>query len=670
MPAVLKLVDGLFEKVPEARAGVVGEGEVLRHEPHRADDPGAVELWPLLCGSGDGDDREPWPLPLPRRPTDPQPQLAELVARTIRGWLERGELLESRGRPIRPDDILILVRRRGVIQELVVRQLRRHGVPVAGVDRMRLEEHIAVRDLLAIGHAVLLPEDDYTLACALVGPLLGLSHAELHELAAERGSERLFSRLRTFARTRGGAFAEALARFERWRARADYVPPYEWYAWILGAEGGRRRILERLGVDAAEPVEAFLAEALLFEEGHASSLQGFLHWFELGAGELARDPEKGGGTVRVTTVHGAKGLEAPVVFLLDAGPRGTPPERSPLVWSRDGRGRPHLPFARRRKDGRPQAVARWVAEDERMRAEEENRLLYVALTRAADRLIVAGWAGGRATEADIDGCWHGFVRRALEGLAPDIARRPLEPPGGERGEVLELRTGPRRPPRPAGGGARAVLPVLPDWIARPAPVEAGLQSPCAPTRLPELIGEGAEEEAEELPPVSDAAAREARRRGLAVHALLEHLPAVEPARRRDVARRLLDVGFPELAAQAEALVDEVLRVMELPELAPAFGPQARAEQPVAGRLRDGTPVLGRIDRFVLDGGRILLVDFKTHRTPPSRGAFPQPVLRQMRAYAEVLAGVFPGRRVEAAVVWTAGPEVTFLGPEQLLPERG
>jgi len=672
VPAVLRAVDALFAAVPEARAGVLGEGEMLRHEPHRQDEPGAVELWPLLrAGGGSGaDDDEPWPLPRPRPAEDPEPRLADLVARTIARWLAEGEMLESKGRPLRPGDIMILVRRRGVIQELVVRALRRRGVPVAGVDRMRLDEHIAVRDLLAIGHAVLLPEDDYTLACALVGPLFGLSFDDLEALAAGREGVPLIARLDAFARKQGGRFAEALERFERWRARADYVPPYEWYAWILGAEGGRRRLLERLGVDAAEPIEAFLARALQFEEGHASSLQGFLHWFELGAGELSRDPEKGGSAVRVVTVHGAKGLEAPVVFLLDAGPHGAPRETSPLVWSRRPDGSPHLPFARRAKDDLPQRVAELLEAEARARAEEENRLLYVALTRAQDRLIVTGWAGPRAKEDELDRCWHGFLRRTLEGLQTEITRHEMALAPGSGGEVLVLKSGARRPPPRADGGEREPgereAAQLPPWALRPAPVEKGLESPCAPTRLSGLSGE----EDEEPPPFTEPRERDGWRRGLAIHALFQHLPAVPPDRRLEVARRMLAAEFPDVAEPAEVLLAEVLRVMELPALAPAFGPDARAEQPIAGHLPDGTPVLGRIDRFVVEDGRILLVDFKTNRRPPSRGAMPQRVLRQMQAYAQVLSGIFPGRRVEAAVVWTAGPEVTFLGPGQLLSDNG
>ena len=125
------------------------------------------------------------------------------------------------------------------------------------------------------------------------------------------------------------------------------MPPFEFYTWVLGADGGRRRLLARLGPEAAEPIEAFLAQTLAYEQGHPATLEGFLHWLGLGSDELKRDPDQARDVVRVTTVHGAKGLEAPIVFLADAGPRGAS-RRGRIHWTdaeADGP-RPALPLWR------------------------------------------------------------------------------------------------------------------------------------------------------------------------------------------------------------------------------------------------------------------------------------------------------------------------------------
>ena len=218
------------------------------------------------------------------------------------------------------------------MQELIVRALKQAGVPVAGADRLALRDHIAVQDLIALGRATLLPEDDLNLACLLKSPLLGLGEDELFELAWGRGEASLLERLRALAETRPTRFAVAYARLARWLQRADFMPPFEFYAWVLGADGGRRRMLARLGPDAVEPIEAFLGQALAYEQGHPAAMESFLHWLCLSTDELKRDPEKARDVVRVTTVHGAKGLEAPIVFLADAGPRGRSP-RGRLLWS-------------------------------------------------------------------------------------------------------------------------------------------------------------------------------------------------------------------------------------------------------------------------------------------------------------------------------------------------
>ena len=213
-------------------------------------------------------------------------------------------------------DVMILLPRRGILQELLVRQLKRLRVPVAGADRLALIDEIAVMDLVALGDALLLPEDDLTLAAVLKSPLFGLGEDDLFELAYERGGASLHERLRALAGERA-IFAEAHERFAGLLAQADFLPPFELYTRLLGEGGARQRFVARLGAAALEPIEAFLAQALAYERGHAPSLQGFLHWLRADSTELVRDPDRPRDEVRVLTVHGAKGLEAPVVVLAD-----------------------------------------------------------------------------------------------------------------------------------------------------------------------------------------------------------------------------------------------------------------------------------------------------------------------------------------------------------------
>ena len=332
VPAVLAVVDAVFA-LPEAQGGVGEPGRVMHHETERANAPGLVELWPLARPAEAEPAGEPWPLPgVPRNRDEPERRVARAIARTIRDWLDRREILESTGLPVRPGDVMILLGRRGILQERLVRALRQAGVPAAGADRLALSEHIAVRDLVALGRAVLLPEDDLNLACLLKSPLLGLDEDDLFQLAWDRGEASLFDRLRDAANVETGRFEHALARLTSWMDRADFMPPFEFYTWALGAGGGRRRLLARLGPEAAEPIEAFLSQTLAYEQGHPATLEGFLHWLGLGSDQLKRDPDLARDVVRVTTVHGAKGLEAPIVFLADAGPRGAS-RRGRIHWT-------------------------------------------------------------------------------------------------------------------------------------------------------------------------------------------------------------------------------------------------------------------------------------------------------------------------------------------------
>jgi ATP-dependent exoDNAse (exonuclease V) beta subunit len=231
---------------------------------------------------------------------------------------------------------------------------------------------------------------------------------------------------------------------------ADFMPPFELFTRILGPEGGRRRLLQRLGPDAAEPIETFLAQALAYEEGHPASLQGFLHWLGLDAESLKRDMERGTDAVRVMTVHGAKGLEAPIVFLAEAGPYQPQDARDRLLYD-PATG---LPLWRAAAPERDPVSERICDRLKAQSAAERCRLFYVAMTRARDRLYVTGWAKRRGSA---DGCWHDVIGKAIRDLPGDRAlrrrQRPSPRPRHRRQRGTAAAAG-----RPRGGTAARMAP--------------------------------------------------------------------------------------------------------------------------------------------------------------------------------------------------------------------
>ncbi len=380
--AVLTIVDAVFAQ-DTARDGVALDGAEIRHQAFRAGQAGRVELWPPILPDAVVE-AEPWTLPMTQQSAEaPRAKLAQLIARKIDHWLRSGAPLESRGRPIRAGDIMVLVRRRGGFVAELLRELKRLDVPVAGADRMVLTAQLAVMDLMALGRFLLLPEDDLTLATVLKSPLLGLDEDQLFAIAHDRTGT-LWQALRRHTAPWAAAAAATLAAL---MARADFVPPHALYAELLGEGGGRRRLLARLGYEAEDAIDEFVSQTLAYEHAHVPSLQGFLHWLDSGEAEIKRDLDAGGGRnqLRIMTVHGAKGLQAPIVFLPDTIAMPTrlplvhwPDEAAPLLWAPgDGAGEPVAAAAK--------------AAAQRKRDQEYRRLLYVALTRAEDRLYVCGW---------------------------------------------------------------------------------------------------------------------------------------------------------------------------------------------------------------------------------------------------------------------------------------
>ena len=641
--AVLDAVDLVFNTA-EGRDGVIEPGRQLRHRAFRAGAAGSVEIWPPVIPRPT-DERDPWKPPVERQKADsPRGRLARLVAGRIRAMLN-GERLESKGRPIRPGDIMVLVRRRNAFVEELMRELKALRVPVAGADRMVLTAQMAVMDLMALGQALLLPEDDLTLATVLKGPLVGLSEEELFTLAWNRPGA-LIRALRE--RSGEEPFATAAARLERWSAEAARLAPHEFYAGVL-AGGGKARLLARLGAEAEEPIDEFLSSTLTFERLHPPSLQGFLAWMEQGGVELKRNLDAGGDMVRIMTVHGAKGLQAPIVFLPDTlqAPTRTPS----LLWLEEGEGAALPLWAPRVGD--LDEVARTVREaaaDARDR--EYRRLLYVAMTRAEDRLILCGWKTQQAEPAH---CWYRLARAALSSGAETVSDPFLAGRSEiEDGMILRLSCPQEEAVSPAPAEntpERSDAP--PDWALRPPVRESPTTRPLAPSHA------DGEEPAVRAPLVRDKASGTSRlRRGRLIHRLLQSLPDIPESKRSLAAARFLSQSCWGLARSEQlAIAIEVARVLDDPAWKALFGPGSRAEVPLVGRI-GARVVSGQIDRLAVQEDEVLLVDYKTNRSPPSDVAGVAPLyLRQLAAYRALLAAIYPGRRIRAAFLWTDGPRL-------------
>jgi ATP-dependent helicase/nuclease subunit A len=648
--AVLEAVDAVFAD-PAASSGVNLDDAPIRHKAFRAGSGGLVELWPPVEPKP-SDDLPAWKPPVERtRGDSPETRLARLVAGRIARMVREREMLPARGRPIRPGDVMVLVRRRTAFVDALVRALKELHVAVAGVDRLVLTEHLAVMDLVALGRFALLPEDDLTLACLLKSPLVGLGEDDLFALAHKREGG-LWRALNARA-GENPAFARARDELAGYLARADFVPPFEFYADALGRGRGREKLLARLGPDADDPLTVFLDLALAFERAHPPSLEGFLDWLERGAVEVKRDLEHGpADAVRVITVHGAKGLQAPVVFLPDTL---QVPGRGPkFFWPRadaaDG-GELFLWPPRR-------AFAEDVAETERARAaaldgDEFRRLLYVAMTRAEDRLYICGWRGRQAPR---EGNWYDLIRAGLQGVARETDDPFLRAAGETAGtSVLRLET-----PQAADAKGeekeetrRAARAPLPDWARQAAPPEPAPPKPLAPSRP------AGEEPGASSPLGADNGAR--FRRGTLLHRLLQHLPGVAAERRANAAARWLERAAADWDVPARAaLAAEALGLMAEPAFAPLFGPESRAEVPVVGVVGD-TAVAGQVDRLVVLTDSVLALDYKTHRRAPAdESQVPEIYLRQMALYRALLAGAFPGRTVRCALLWTEGPRIMEL----------
>jgi ATP-dependent helicase/nuclease subunit A len=644
VPAVLKAVDAVFSQ-QHAYTGLTVDPVPTIHEAVRAAAPGLVELWELIQPD-EKKEVEPWDAPFDlQSTTSPRVKLARQIANAVKTWRARGDLVGDppNRHPVRAGDILILVRQRGPLFEAVIRALKNAGIPVAGADRLVLTEHIAIMDLLALADAVLHTRDDLALATVLKSPLFGLTDDDLMKLAPERRGT-----LRAALREQR---PDVAARLDAMAEAARHVSPFSFYAELLGAGGGRKAFLARLGLEANDALDEFLNLALDYEAHETPSLQGFVAWLRTASAAVKRDMEMARDEVRVMTVHGAKGLEAPIVILADTT---TPPAGQPHLQPRLLRlaADPAAPFVwvpNKKEDVDPMVEARGVVSAE---AEEEHRrLLYVAMTRAADRLVVCGAVGEKTLPV---GCWYDLVRQGLL----DAGMMADEPADFGEGTVRRYRM--FQPTTDAATAAVAVAAeeTTPAWLRAAASTDE-TPVPITPSMF-----------YDEHPPVPFNSTGEGREkaltRGNLVHRLLQSLPDLLPEWRENAARHYLARNAKKFsAAEQEELLTKVLALLSDKRFAELFAPGSRAEVPIVGRVK-GRPLSGQVDRLVVTSKAVLIGDYKSNNPPPRRFEdVPPGYVTQLALYRVVLGMLYPDRPIRAALIWTETPEIMEIPANKL-----
>lgn len=632
-PAILQLVDVIFEGRHAS-----GFEPDQSHISFKSDLPGRVDLWDAIEPPEKPED-PPWYDPVDiKSPDNPQAILARRVAEFIEATI--GTALpgqDGKARKITPGDFLILVRRRSDVFHDIIRECKSRGLPVAGADRLKVGAELAVKDLKALLSVLATPEDDLSLACALRSPLFGWSEAELYDLAQGRKQKYLSAELRD----RAEEFPQTAAILNDLRLQVDYLRPYDLIDRVLTRHEGRRKLLGRLGQEAEDGIDALLNQALAYERNSVDSLTGFLVWMETDDLEIKRQMDTAEDLIRVMTVHGAKGLEAPIVILPDTA-KWRLPDRRDLAETEAG-----MLWQASKEEA---TLLQKEMDDAKRSADEaeRDRLLYVGLTRAEQWLVVAA-----AGDLGKDGrSWHDQVGRGMATLGAVPFENGLRLENGDWSQFVETENSYPEPP----------VESLPAFMRKPVSKSEAVVGTLSPS---DLGG------AKALPDDEGLDEDAAKRRGRLVHLLLEVLPDLPPDRWAKVAHQVLGRG-PDAATREdiEMLYEEARSVLENPDLKLLFENDALSEVPITANLDplDGQRIHGVIDRLILSDTKILAVDFKTNAIVPQNAEdCPLGLLRQMGAYAHALAQIYPSHEIETAILWTRDGSLMHL-PHDLVTQ--
>ncbi|NEV49657.1 DNA helicase UvrD [Wolbachia pipientis] len=596
-PEVLMLVDRIFNNF---RAEISFNDNEIKHVPHRENDQGYIEIWPALPKCKEKEQRAlQIHLTCKEGYTIADRLLAQAIAHKIHNWLNEGRILVAKDRHIEPRDIVILVRQRNVLVDYIISELKKANVPVVGRDYFRIMDYIAVQDLIALAEFLLLQANNLALANALKSPLFNFTEDDLFNIAYNRKEQSLWERLQDY---HGVIYSELnylinLSRIES---------PLTLFTHILRT--GKKKFAARLGLECFEVLDEFMNLVLQFEN---PSLQAFVQWIKENNPEIKNDMQSECNAVRIMTIHKSKGLQAPIVFLVDTN---TVPRNSKSIIF-DGT---EVPFWCGKNNN---AYCDQVKREKKLEDYNEYlRLLYVALTRAEDELYIL------SKEPVQKGSWYDLITQYGEPYEKKQAY--LQPIFKEKVEVLCV---------------NANYPYIykkRDYFDVPVislPPNLSMSFQC-------LTLGSSEKEGAEWIPVSSTGMTDGYTRGLIIHSILQYMPKIEKEGRKNWVRKYLDnINTSE---DKDEIYSKILAFNE--KYGYLFDLGGKSEITLSGII-NGEPVLVRLDMLCITQDKAIIIDYKSHRNVSV--SLLNEIKKQMLTYKTLVQEIYPNKQVECMVIW-------------------
>ncbi len=621
-PAVLDIVNNVFAN-NLIKQGVGAKDEVINHIAFRQGEGGKVELWDIVEPEKE-EKQTTWLPPADQKSnTSTSSFLAKKIAQRIKKMVEGKEILESQNRPIRYADFLILVRRRNAFAQEIIRQCKALDVNVSGIDRIKLLEQIAIQDLISLGEFLLFPEDDLSLAEVLKSPIFRLDDEDLFELCYKRESS-LWRSLQ-----KNQKYKNITQELKSLLSMTDYTRPFELYSYVLNELKGRYYFSQRMGLEAEDGLDEFMNLTLSFEQNNIASMQKFIDWIKEDDNEIKRELEQGqNDMVRLMTIHGSKGLQAPIVILPDTTTVPQCKKEAEILFYQDVFFYPSC-------GGDYEDVCLSIKNEQKEKTlEEYRRLMYVALTRAEDKMIFCGYVNSKKSP---DNSWYNLFKNSIKEISTqNVAQK-----------TWEYETKQTVSPKNAKNDESSLqAPATPDWINNQAPIESPLAKPLAPSR-PE------EDTTPKLSPLLVSENNKLYKKGIIIHKLLQFLPNIDVEKAYDIAQKFIVSQDANITQQeVQRMSREVCDLLENPKFGMVFGKDSKAEVPIMGMI-EGKIISGQIDRLVVADKQVIAIDFKTNR-PAAKDSesIPNIYRQQMRIYKQLLAKIYPDKEITTLILWT------------------